>query len=91
VVGKKFAYCWRLRIGGPHPISEAALGDGCQPNDYARYVIPSLSLKHRHGAFLKCTSVFATILVSRELIAGDCITVRLKAPPIGSVANMALF
>jgi hypothetical protein len=33
---KNLAYCWLLRIGGPHPISEAALrgGGGRQPNDY---------------------------------------------------------
>jgi hypothetical protein len=29
VVGKKFAYCWLLRIAGPYPICEARLGDGC--------------------------------------------------------------
>jgi hypothetical protein len=25
---KIFTYCWLLRIAGPHPISEAALGGG---------------------------------------------------------------
>jgi hypothetical protein len=28
VVRKIFSYCWLFRIGGPHPISEAGLGDG---------------------------------------------------------------
>jgi hypothetical protein len=28
VVRKKFSYCWLFRIGGPHPISEARLGEG---------------------------------------------------------------
>ena len=28
MASKKFSYWWLFRIGGPHPISEARLGEG---------------------------------------------------------------